>query len=273
MLRMHRSLHAYCATLWWRWLLFFVFPSNEAPMEWNWQGKTEVLGKKPVSVPLCLPQIPHELTRDRTRASAMRGRRLTPWAMARPPRRLKSSLKRRWEPQISLKISCSHNVFYFANESEINFKKQQVLLCMSLKFTWLTFQDERLGSGWPVCGVWRHRVGCVFSVRDRGLLWARAPEEPLARAQNALHSLLHSAFWNAWQVKNKIYITSTSECKDRYYVFPDALNWWIVLTLITFYTALVSYTSIVHGIQQSKQHFNTTSLNRQLSNRRDWYFA
>jgi hypothetical protein len=34
-------------------------------------------GEKPVPVPLCPPQIPHELTRDRTRASAVGGRRLT----------------------------------------------------------------------------------------------------------------------------------------------------------------------------------------------------
>jgi hypothetical protein len=64
--------------------LFCPFPNNGAPMEWNWQGKTEVLGEKPVPVPLCLPQIPHGLTRDRTRASAVGGRRLTAWAMARP---------------------------------------------------------------------------------------------------------------------------------------------------------------------------------------------
>jgi hypothetical protein len=35
-------------------------------------------------VPLCPPQIPHGLIRDRTRASAVGGRRLTAWAMARP---------------------------------------------------------------------------------------------------------------------------------------------------------------------------------------------
>jgi hypothetical protein len=29
---------------------FFVFPCNRAPVEWNWQGKAEVLGKKPVRV-------------------------------------------------------------------------------------------------------------------------------------------------------------------------------------------------------------------------------
>jgi hypothetical protein len=35
-------------------------------------------------VPLCPPQIPHGPTRDRTRASTVRGQRLTAWAMARP---------------------------------------------------------------------------------------------------------------------------------------------------------------------------------------------
>jgi hypothetical protein len=36
------------------------------------QGKTEELGEKPVPAPLCPPQIPHGLTRARTRASAVR---------------------------------------------------------------------------------------------------------------------------------------------------------------------------------------------------------
>jgi hypothetical protein len=55
-----------------------------ATVEWYWQGKTEELGGIPVPVPLCPPQIPHGLTRARSRASAVRGRRLTTWAMARP---------------------------------------------------------------------------------------------------------------------------------------------------------------------------------------------
>jgi hypothetical protein len=55
-----------------------------ATVEWYWQGKTEELGEKPVPVPLCPPQIPHGLTRPRTRSSAVRGRWLTTWAMARP---------------------------------------------------------------------------------------------------------------------------------------------------------------------------------------------
>jgi hypothetical protein len=51
-----------------------------ATVEWYWQEKTEELGEKPVPVPLCPPQIPHGLTWERTRASAVRGRRLTTWA-------------------------------------------------------------------------------------------------------------------------------------------------------------------------------------------------
>jgi hypothetical protein len=51
-------------------------------MEHRWNEI--VLGEKPVPVPLCPPQIPHGLTRDRTQASAVGGRRLTAWAMARP---------------------------------------------------------------------------------------------------------------------------------------------------------------------------------------------
>jgi hypothetical protein len=47
-------------------------------------GETEERGEKPVPVPLYLPQIPHGLNRERTRASAVRDRRLTAWDMARP---------------------------------------------------------------------------------------------------------------------------------------------------------------------------------------------
>jgi hypothetical protein len=43
-------------------IIFCPFPSNGAPVELNWQGKNEVFGEKPVTVPLCPPQIPHGLT-------------------------------------------------------------------------------------------------------------------------------------------------------------------------------------------------------------------
>ena len=45
-----------------------------AVVEWYWQGKTEVFGETPVSVPLCTPQIPHGLAWDRVWAFAVRGR-------------------------------------------------------------------------------------------------------------------------------------------------------------------------------------------------------
>jgi hypothetical protein len=55
-----------------------------ATVEWYIDGKTVELWEKPAPVPLCPPQIPHGLTKARTRASAVRGRRLTTWAMALP---------------------------------------------------------------------------------------------------------------------------------------------------------------------------------------------
>jgi hypothetical protein len=66
----------------------FFFFSFFHVMEHRWneidRGKPEVLGKKPVPIPFCPSQIPRGLTRDQTRAYAVRGRRLTAWAMARP---------------------------------------------------------------------------------------------------------------------------------------------------------------------------------------------
>jgi hypothetical protein len=53
-------------------------------VEWYWQGKTEELGENPVPVPMCPPEIPHGQTQAWTWASAVRGRLLTAWAMARP---------------------------------------------------------------------------------------------------------------------------------------------------------------------------------------------
>jgi hypothetical protein len=63
------------------------------------QGKTEELCGKPSPVSLCPPQIPHGLTRARTRASAKRGRRLTAWAMALPSGSVCLCLWYKWEVQ------------------------------------------------------------------------------------------------------------------------------------------------------------------------------
>jgi hypothetical protein len=48
--------------------------------------------RKPAPVPLCPPQIPHDLTWDRTRAAAVGSQRLTVRAMARPRPRVTSSI-------------------------------------------------------------------------------------------------------------------------------------------------------------------------------------
>jgi len=45
--------------------------------------KTEVLGKKPIPMPICAPQISYELVWDRTRVFAVTVRRLTVSPMAR----------------------------------------------------------------------------------------------------------------------------------------------------------------------------------------------
>jgi hypothetical protein len=50
--------------------------------EWYWQGQIEELRDKLVPMPPCPPQIPHGLTRARTWASDVRGRRVT--ALVRP---------------------------------------------------------------------------------------------------------------------------------------------------------------------------------------------
>jgi hypothetical protein len=49
--------------------VFLLFRFNGAPVEWNWQEKTEVLGEKPIPVPHCPSQIPHGPTRERGRLS------------------------------------------------------------------------------------------------------------------------------------------------------------------------------------------------------------
>jgi hypothetical protein len=64
-------------------VLFLVMEHRRNEID---RGKPKYSGKKPVPLPLCPPQIPHGLSRDRTRGSAVGGRRLTAWAMARPVR-------------------------------------------------------------------------------------------------------------------------------------------------------------------------------------------
>jgi hypothetical protein len=75
--------------------IFFVFSCNGATVEWQWQEKTETLWEKPLPVPLCQPQIPHGLTRNRTLASAVKGRLLNAWVVGHweedPSRKLRTA--------------------------------------------------------------------------------------------------------------------------------------------------------------------------------------
>jgi hypothetical protein len=65
--------------------------------------------RKPASVPLCPPQIPHDLTWDRTRAAAVGSQRLTAWAMARPQLHGYSELL--WNEILSMHIPIYLNLF------------------------------------------------------------------------------------------------------------------------------------------------------------------
>jgi hypothetical protein len=87
MLRTHHSLKAFCATLWrrWRWAVFYqVLQVMEH--QWNGidRGKPTTRRKTYPRANLSTTNPPHGLTPDRTQASAVEGRRLTAWAMARP---------------------------------------------------------------------------------------------------------------------------------------------------------------------------------------------
>jgi hypothetical protein len=86
MLRTHRSLKASCASVWWRERCFFLFLQV---MEHWWN---EIFREKPKYSGKNLSQYhfvhhqSHMDTQDRTRVSAVGGRRLTAWAMALPTR-------------------------------------------------------------------------------------------------------------------------------------------------------------------------------------------
>jgi hypothetical protein len=119
---------------------FFVFPCNGAPVDWNWQGKTEVLGENPVPMPLCPPQIVYGLTR----ASAVRGRRLTAWAMAGPVALLRKLL---WQ---KMRIRNSRKIFEWWMEGlgaqkegpsrdyeRVQVRHPRALLCLGIRTLYL----------------------------------------------------------------------------------------------------------------------------------------
>jgi hypothetical protein len=59
---------------WWMW---------SSRWNQNWQGNRSTR-RKPAPVPLCPPQIPHDMTWPGTQVAAVGTRRITSWAMARP---------------------------------------------------------------------------------------------------------------------------------------------------------------------------------------------
>jgi hypothetical protein len=67
---------------------YYVFPTcyELGERRWNYilTEENRRTRRKAYPSPLCPWQIPHGLTRARTRASAVRGRRLSTWAMTRP---------------------------------------------------------------------------------------------------------------------------------------------------------------------------------------------
>jgi hypothetical protein len=88
-LRTHRSLEASCATLWWRWRWWLLFSFVLfLVMEHRWnetdRGKPKYSGKNLSQCHFVHNKSHMDWPQVRTRASAVGGRRLTAWAMARP---------------------------------------------------------------------------------------------------------------------------------------------------------------------------------------------
>jgi hypothetical protein len=89
-LRTHCSLDAHCATLWWRWrerrLVFFFSLFQVMEHRWNEidRGKPKYSEKNLSQCHFVYHKSHMDWPRHRTQASAVGGRQLTSWAMARP---------------------------------------------------------------------------------------------------------------------------------------------------------------------------------------------
>jgi hypothetical protein len=80
--------------------------------------------RKPAPVPLCLLQIPNDLTRARTRVAPMGSRRLIAWATARPPCvRLLASISEKARSQLQVLPSKLKQAAFFCGRFRCSFRK------------------------------------------------------------------------------------------------------------------------------------------------------
>jgi hypothetical protein len=109
------QLHYYCGHL----LAYCTSPqwhmamTVEQLVEWMSSWRNWSTQRKPAPMLLCSPQIPHDLTQARTRATAIGSWRLTAWVMTWPMTWLTSALKRDVWSSKTLEISTKlHNDTY-----------------------------------------------------------------------------------------------------------------------------------------------------------------
>jgi len=96
---------------------------------WMWSisgmiltGENEVMGEKLVLLPVCPSQNWHELTRDRTRAYAVRGRLLTAW-----------TISRLFKPETYSVLYKDSNSTYAVNTPRLSYKNQPTSQCCTVK--------------------------------------------------------------------------------------------------------------------------------------------
>jgi hypothetical protein len=95
--------------------------------------------RKPATVPLCPPQIPHDLTWSRTQAAAVGSRRLTAWAMARPGLRLTWLVR-----QVRMKVSVATRL----PAGRPGFDSRQQLIFLYSTVSRLAFGPSKPSIGW-----------------------------------------------------------------------------------------------------------------------------
>jgi hypothetical protein len=133
-------------------------------------GENRRTRRKTCPVPLCPPQIPHGLTRERTRASAVRGRRLTTWAKARPVSR-----SHYWHNIADTRMACyemSQPASDLALFTRPNGRQDLKSVIKSRIVRWVEYVACMRGKRW--LGIFRHvwEAGCwLDSSHSESFLW------------------------------------------------------------------------------------------------------